>query len=125
MAIYKSGRPFKYRPAIDSGHKPPRKPGNYRIRDAQGTIIYIGETCDLYRRIREHIRSGKILLTPSAACTVEYQVADGRSTSRTRRHHEKKKIAQHKPALNKSRGGEGRVAEKPVQKRPVKCKAAH
>lgn len=44
--------------------------------------------------------------------TYEYKVADGRSTSKTRRKHEQKKIAQHKPPLNKSKGGEGRKALK-------------
>lgn len=40
--------------------------------------------------------------------TFEYKVADQRSTSTTRRVHEQQKIAQHKPPLNKSKGGEGR-----------------
>jgi hypothetical protein len=44
--------------------------------------------------------------------TYEYKVADGRSTSNTRRVHEQKKIEQHKPSLNKSKGGEGRKANK-------------
>lgn len=44
--------------------------------------------------------------------TFEWKAADGRSTSNTRRDHEQKKIAQHKPALNKSKGGEGRKASK-------------
>lgn len=42
----------------------------------------------------------------------EYKVADGRSTSKTRRVHEKQKIEQHKPSLNKSKGGEGRKSSK-------------
>lgn len=42
--------------------------------------------------------------------TFEYQEADHRSTSRTRRAKEIQKIKQHRPKLNKSRGGEGRVA---------------
>ncbi len=46
------------------------------------------------------------------AYTFEYKVADGRSTSKTRREHEQEKIKQHDPALNKSRGGEGRPAKK-------------
>jgi len=41
----------------------------------------------------------------------EFKVADGRSTSTTRREKEKKKIKQHKPLLNKSTGGEGRKAK--------------
>lgn len=46
------------------------------------------------------------------AYTFEYKVADGRSTSHTRREHEKKKIKEHDPVLNKSKGGEGRPAKK-------------
>lgn len=44
--------------------------------------------------------------------TFEYKVADKRSTSKTRRKHEQKKIEQHNPKLNKSKGGEGRPANK-------------
>lgn len=112
MGIYKPGRPRSYVPATGKGSAPPGKPGIYRIRSAVGEILYIGETCDLNRRVREHIRSGKIRLTPGAPSRVEYKVADGRSTSRTRRQYEKKKIARHKPALNRSRGGEGRIASR-------------
>ena len=112
MGIYKPGRPFKYVPATQSGSRPPEKPGIYRIRSAGGTILYIGETCNLARRIREHIRSGKISVSRRAPSSVEYQIADGRSNSCTRRIHEKRKIAAHKPRLNKSGGGEGRIAAK-------------
>lgn len=48
--------------------------------------------------------------------TFEYKIADRRSTSRTRREHEQEKIVQHKPALNKSIGGEGRIASKKSKK---------
>ena len=44
--------------------------------------------------------------------TFEYQIADQRSSSRTRREHEKKKIKQHNPPLNKSKGGEGPIAKR-------------
>ncbi len=47
--------------------------------------------------------------------TFEFKEADKRSTSNTRREHEQKKIAQHKPSLNKSKGGEGRPAVKKVK----------
>lgn len=43
--------------------------------------------------------------------TFEYKVADGRSTSKTRREHERQKIKEHNPTLNKSIGGEGRRAK--------------
>ena len=97
---YKPGRPTKYNPTTGAGTKPPAKPGEYRIRQADGTISYIGETCNLARRTAEHRRGG----------TIEYQVADGRTTSRTRREHERQKIAQHQPSQNRSGGGEGRIA---------------
>ena len=98
MSIYKPGRPNKYNPSTDSGQKPPAKPG----------ITYVGETNDLSRRTKEHIRTGKL----ATSNTIEYKVADGRSSSRTRREHEQKSIAKHKPTLNKSKGGEGRPAGK-------------
>lgn len=110
MGIYKPGRPRSYVPALGKGTVPPNKPGIYRIRSITGEILYIGETCDLRRRIQEHIRAGKISLAQAAPSRVEYQVADGRSSSRSRREHERRKIASYKPLLNRSRGGEGRIA---------------
>ena len=112
MAIYKPGRPNKYNPTSGAGQKPPAKPGEYRIRDDSGKITYIGETNDLARRTGEHIRSGKLPSGGNENSTIEYKVADGRSTSNTRREHEREKIEQHKPTLNKSGGGEGRPAGK-------------
>ena len=108
MSAYKPGRPTKYDPSTGTGTKPPARQGEYRIRDASGNILYIGETNELSRRMGEHIRSGKL----ASGYTFEYQVADGRSTSRTRREHERAKIKQHQPPLNKSKGGEGRPAGK-------------
>ena len=107
MSIYKPGRPNKYNPSTDSGQKPPAKPGEYRMRDEKGRITYVGETNDLSRRTKEHIRTGKL----ATSNTIEYKVADGRSSSRTRREHEQKSIAKHKPTLNKSKGGEGNRQE--------------
>lgn len=60
MGIYKPGRPSKYNPSSGSGCKPPSKPGEYRIRDDEGNIVYVGETNNLNRRMQEHIRSGKL-----------------------------------------------------------------
>ena len=108
MSIYKPGRPVKYTPYTGCGTKPPALPGEYRIRGTDGGILYIGETDSLLRRMGEHIRSGKL----TAGSTFEYQIADGRSTSSTRREHERAKIGQHQPPLNKSKGGEGRPAGK-------------
>lgn len=60
MGIYKSGRPKKYDPSTGKGQKPPSEPGEYRIRDNYGKIIYVGETNNLHRRMRQHIKSGKL-----------------------------------------------------------------
>lgn len=108
MGIYHAGRPKKYDPFVQAGQRPPHLPGEYRIRDGSGELIYIGETNDLFRRMQEHIRRGKL----QNGGTIEFQAADGRSTSRTRREHERAKIAQHSPALNRSGGGEGRIAKR-------------
>lgn len=110
MSIYKPGRPTKYDPTTGIGKRPPSAAGEYRIRDEKGTIVYIGETNNLNRRMGEHIRSGKLTTGADSHSTIEYKVASANSTSATRRAHEQQKIAQHKPALNKSRGGEGRPA---------------
>ena len=54
-----------------------RKTVEYRIYDAAGTIAYIGETSSLARRMREHMRSGKL----QPGCTLEFQLADERPSS--------------------------------------------
>ena len=108
MGVYKPGRPYKYLPDTMNSRRPPSKPGEYRIRDESGSISYIGETNDLDRRLKEHSRTGKL----ATGGSYEYKIADGRSTSNTRRVHEQDKIRQHNPSLNKSRGGEGRLAKK-------------
>ena len=107
MSIYSAGRPKKVK--VDDGlSKIPDKAGEYRHRNAEGKITYIGETCNLRRRTKEHLKNGKI----GNGFTVEFQTADGRSSSKTRREHERKKIAQHKPEGNRSGGGEGRIAKR-------------
>ena len=112
MGIYKRGRLRKYYPGTGVGSAPPAEPGEYRIRDGSGTIVYIGETCSISRRMKEHIRSGKLPAAQGSGYSFEYQLADKRSTSRTRRGHEASKIKEHTPELNKSRGGEGRPASR-------------
>lgn len=107
MSTYKPGRPKKYNPKTGAGDKPPAKPGEYRIRDKSGNITYVGETNNLRRRTNEHVNTGKL----NEKHTLEYKIADGRSSSRTRREHEQKKIQQLSPSQNKSKGGEGRTAK--------------
>ena len=111
MSIYKPGRPAKFNPSTNGGTRPPKAPGEYRIRDNGGGLLYIGETNDLNRRMKEHVATGK-LPTGTLGGTFEFKVADGRSTSVTRRVHERMKIAQHDPVLNRSGGGEGRIAKR-------------
>ena len=106
MGIYKPGRPSKHNPSTGGGSKPPSSPGEYRIRDTSGQLCYIGETCDLNRRANEHRRTRKL----ASGSTFEYKVADSSSTSVSRREHERNKIAQHNPIMNRSSGGEGRIA---------------
>ena len=102
MSAYKPGRPIKYNPITKIDQKPPSKPGEYRIRDVFGTITYIGETNNLARRAGEYQHSDKLPVGNGQNNAIEYKVADGRSNSRTRGEHEREKIAQHQPLLNKS-----------------------
>ena len=60
MGIYGKGRPSKYNPTTRTGSKPPSAPEEYRIRDEQGKIVYVGETNNLNRRMNEHRRNRKI-----------------------------------------------------------------
>lgn len=101
-------RMFRYAPKHDRGRRPPAKPGEYRLCSRWGRLLYIGETCNLCRRMQEHLRSGKL----PAGGIFKYQLADPRSTSRSRRAHEREKIALHRPPLNRSAGGEGRIARR-------------
>ena len=103
MGILKPGRPSKYRAGDD---KPPSNPGLYNIRDANGRVVYSGETNNLARRAGEHERKGLL----GSGNSFDFQIADGRSTSRTRRELEKTRISDSNPPLNQSGGGEGRIA---------------
>ncbi len=104
MAIYKKRRPKVAKCSTDISDKA----GEYRIISSENTIKYIGETCNLKRRYGEHKRTGKL----SDEDKFFYQEADGRSSSYTRREHEREKITRHKPKINKSKGGEGRVSKR-------------
>ena len=110
MSTYNPGRPKKYDPHKQCGLKPPAAPGEYRIRNSEGTITYIGETNNLRRRMNQHLYNGKMSCGQNEGGTFEWKEADRRSSSATRREHERKKIEQHSPILNKSKGGEGRIA---------------
>ena len=101
MGVYKRGRP--------SRQNPPDKPGMYYFRSKDtGVVDYIGETSNLKRRRAQHLIAGGASVVVS--WYFEWKKADGRSTSKTRRQHERSKIDQHKPRLNRRRGGGGRRA---------------
>ena len=112
MNTYKSGRPVEYDPfGSDTSKRPPKKKGEYRIlrpsKDGKSKrdIAYIGVTNDLERRMKEHMRSGKLCeKNPIFA----YKVADGRSSQGRLNDHERRKIKQHAPPLNQRAGGAGR-----------------
>lgn len=102
MGIFKRGRP--------SRQAPPKKSGLYYFRNKHtGDVDYVGETSNLKRRKAEHSASGKL---DPAKHEFEFKIADGRSTSKTRRKHERLKINQHEPRLSQRGGGGGRPANK-------------
>lgn len=113
MGTYKPGRYTKVRP----GEKIPNKPGAERwVSKKTGKVVYQGESSNVGNRIAAQKRD-KMPYT-RGNYEAQYKVADGRSTSKTRREHERKKIAQHKPRFNKSSGGEGRRANGGSGRRP-------
>ena len=97
--LYKPGRPSK--------QVPPNKPGSYRWRNKEtGDIDYIGETCDLHRRMLQHERSEKPVSRETH--DFEWKQADGRFSVMNRRLHESNKIYKYSPKFNKRAGGAGR-----------------
>ena len=101
-------RPGRYKRTGADGM--PSKPGAYRARSKKtGEVVYHGEAANLRSRDNQHARDK----SPHKRGNyfTEYKVADGRSTSNTRRKHEKTKIRQHKPKFNQNGGGGGRKAK--------------
>jgi len=96
-----------YGPGRPSSATPPDAAGEYRIIDKDGKTKYIGETSNISRRKKEHERSGKL----EEGEKFLWKKANPSATTEERRAHEKKKIEQHQPYGNKSKGGEGRKAE--------------
>ena len=102
--VYRRGR---YKKTREGGM--PSAPGAYRARSKKtGAVVYHGETVNLRARDQQHAR--KKSRHKRANYYTEYKVADKRSTSNTRRKHEKTKIRQHKPKFNRNSGGGGRKA---------------
>lgn len=103
MGIFKRGRP--------SRKEPRDKPGIYYFRNKRTKKVdYVGETKNLKRRRKEHVTSKTSRKLNLEVHWFEFKEADGRSSSRTRRQHERSKIDRHKPRLNQRRGGGGRMA---------------
>ena len=103
-----------YRPGrytnVKRGEKVPTKPGAERyVSKKTKKVVYQGETSNLRSRISKQ-KSDKMPYT-RGNYQPQYKVADGRSTSNTRRKHEKAKIQQHRPKFNKKAGGGGRKAK--------------
>ena len=91
MGIFKPGRP--------SRQNPPDKPGYYYFRNKDtGKVDYVGETVSLKLRMAQHLASKALDLTVH---WFEYKVADGESSSSTRREHESSKITKYLPRLNR------------------------
>lgn len=105
MAMYSPGRPFKWNFETREGTVPPEGPGLYSFYEGAG--IYYGTTMNLARRIAEHFRNNR-------AVEFQYKIADRRATSRTLYAYEKefikRKIQQGYKLVNRSEGGEGRLA---------------
>jgi hypothetical protein len=105
-ATYPRGRYRNLRP----GEKPPAKPGAERyVSKKTGEVVYQGESSNLRVRIAKQ-KSAKMPYT-RGNYQPQYKVADGRSTSKTRRQHEARKIKQKKPRFNQRAGGGGRPAK--------------
>ena len=105
MATYKPGRYTR------TANKPaPKAPGAYRhVSKRTGEVVRQGETEDLDRRLKEHDRSNAVFT--SGHYDVQWKAADGRSTSKTRREHEQRKIREKRPKFNERDGGGGRKAQ--------------
>lgn len=106
MSLYKPGRAKELHPISDSSQQPPKSKGEYRILDGKTKKpVYIGVSKDLNRRMREHMKTGKI---NEQNCIFAYKVADGRASQQRMNDHERAKIEKHSPELNQRSGGAGR-----------------
>lgn len=106
MSLYKSGRAKELHPLTDSSQHPPKAKGEYRILNGETKKpVYIGVSNDLDRRMREHMKTGRINAQNSIFA---FKVADGRASQQRLNNHEREKIKKHDPELNQRAGGAGR-----------------
>ena len=108
MIPYKPGRPHKYDPSKPHSLQPPALPGEYRIRNADQEITYIGIASNLNRRMKQHMKSGKMLIADKGGDTFEFQIAKAGTQFEDLCAHERNKIEKHHPKANKRAGGGGR-----------------
>ena len=103
---YPAGRWPEWDPFTGKGKKPKDEPGEYRFIDIETRAVeYVGISGRTGKRIREHIRSGKL----KKGCVVAHKSAKAGSSIDALRAHEKMKIQEHSPSLNRSGGGEGNI----------------
>lgn len=104
MGIYERGRPKKYDAINDTGKIPPKVAGEYRVRDKDGNLKYLGISNDINRRIKEHKKTGKINADDRI---VEWRPVKPGTPYEKIKEHERKKIKEKHPYDNKAPGGEG------------------
>ncbi len=110
MSLYKPGRAKELHPLTDSTQCPPKAKGEYRILNSDTKKpVYIGVSNNLKRRMKEHIRTGKLNEKNSIFA---YKTADGRASQKRLNDHERAKIDKHSPELNQRAGGAGRPYKK-------------
>ena len=105
-SLYKPGIPTEVRPLSES------ETGTVNTALSTREIEYVGVSNNLIRRMREHIRSGKL---GGDNDIFAYKAAEGRASQAHINDHEHEKIEQHNPPINRRTGGAGR----PYKKRGV------
>lgn len=101
MSLFNKGKPKRVRDIDEL----PSTRGEYRFRDEDGNVQYIGISEDLKRRAKEHRRTGKF----RDGMSVDYMEANPDTSYRELREHERKSIKKYNPPLNKKAGGGGKT----------------
>ena len=100
------GRPTRFRPSGRHSTKPPECAGVYYIYNADGDMVYAGQSVNLRRRVYEHKRRGKI---PEGGYVDCFKAKDGITYDQLN-DTEREKIKKYNPPLNQRSGGGGRTA---------------